>query len=138
MAIAAVAHVYVFSAQPYQLLPVSEYGKVTTQEKLTLVEKGNKEGPTILEKTGTEIEAPGTSVKESIQDIVVEGGQHVSSPPRKKFMHEISSKVSTNCFLIFKFLIRNRCVQIRKDMAKIRFGPVGLKQTSGKFSLRIF
>lgn len=83
MAVAAVAHVFVFSAQPYQLLPVSEYGKVTTQEKLTLVE-GNKERPTILEKTETEIEAPGTSVKESIQDIVVEGGQHVSSPPLKK------------------------------------------------------
>ncbi|KAG5547007.1 hypothetical protein RHGRI_012887 [Rhododendron griersonianum] len=76
MAVAAVAHVFVFSAQPYQLLPVSEYGKVSTQEKLTLVE-GNKERPTILEKTETEIEAPGTSVKESIQDIVVEGGQHV-------------------------------------------------------------
>ncbi|KAG5549180.1 hypothetical protein RHGRI_014523 [Rhododendron griersonianum] len=76
MAVAAVAHVFVFSAQPYQLLPVSEYGKVTTQEKLTLV-AGNKERPTILEKTETEIEAPGTSVKESIQDIDVEGGQHV-------------------------------------------------------------
>ncbi|XP_058215803.1 protein LAZ1 homolog 2 isoform X2 [Rhododendron vialii] len=76
MAVAAVAHVFVFSAQPYQLLPVSEYGKVTTQEKLTLVE-GNNERPTTLEKTETEIEAPGTSVKESIQDIVVEGGQHV-------------------------------------------------------------
>lgn len=87
MAIAAVAHVYVFSAQPYQLLPVSEYGKVTTQEKLTLVEKSTKERPTILEKTETETEAPGTSVKESIQDIVVEGGQHVSSTPEKKKYH---------------------------------------------------
>ena len=82
MAIAAVAHAFVFSAKPYQFLPVSEYGKVTTQttkEKPTL-EEGDKEIQAVLERQETEIEAPGTSVKESIQEIVVEGGQHVSSP----------------------------------------------------------
>ena len=81
MAIAAVAHAFVFSAKPYQFLPASEYGKVTTQttkEKLTL-EEGDKERPAVLERKETEIEAPGTSIKESIQDIVVEGGRHVSS-----------------------------------------------------------
>ncbi|XP_057507086.1 protein LAZ1 homolog 2 isoform X3 [Actinidia eriantha] len=79
MAIAAVAHAFVFSAKPYQFLPASEYGKVTTQttkEKLTL-EEGDKEIPAVLERKETEIEAPGTSVKESIQEIVVEGSQHV-------------------------------------------------------------
>ncbi|PSS15453.1 hypothetical protein CEY00_Acc12944 [Actinidia chinensis var. chinensis] len=79
MAIAAVAHAFVFSAKPYQFLPASEYGKVTTQttkEKLTL-EEGDKEIQAVLERKETEIEAPGTSVKESIQEIVVEGGQHV-------------------------------------------------------------
>ncbi|CAL5375557.1 unnamed protein product [Camellia sinensis] len=80
MAIAAVAHVFVFSAKPYQYLPASEHGKVTTKTTkamLTLEEEGDKETPAILEKTETEVEAPGTSVKESIQDIVLEGGQHV-------------------------------------------------------------
>ncbi|KAL7224925.1 hypothetical protein ACSBR1_026248 [Camellia fascicularis] len=72
MAIAAVAHVFVFSAKPYQYLPASEHGKVTTKTTkamLTLEEEGDKETPAILEKTETEVEAPGTSVKESIQSV---------------------------------------------------------------------
>uniref|UniRef100_A0A5B7AIK7 Protein LAZ1 homolog 2 n=2 Tax=Davidia involucrata TaxID=16924 RepID=A0A5B7AIK7_DAVIN len=79
MAIAAVAHVFVFSAKPYHFLPASEYGKVTTQttKAMLKLEEGDKEEPAVLEKTETEVEAPGTSVKESVQDIVVEGGQHV-------------------------------------------------------------
>lgn len=79
MAIAAIAHVYVFSAAPYHFLPPSEYGKVSTEttKAILKVEEGDEEKPAVYEKTETEVEALGTSVKESVQDIVVEGGQHV-------------------------------------------------------------
>ncbi|XP_030943484.1 protein LAZ1 homolog 2 [Quercus lobata] len=79
MAIAAVAHVYVFPVEPYRFLPVSEYGKVTTETtKETLkLKEGDKEKSAVLEKTETNVEAPGTSVTESVQNIVVEGVQHV-------------------------------------------------------------
>ncbi|KAK1550941.1 hypothetical protein Q3G72_027329 [Acer saccharum] len=79
MAIAAVAHVFVFSVEPYRYLPVSEHGKVTaekTKEAVT-IEEGDNEKQAVLETTETQIEAPGTSITESVQDIVVEGGQHV-------------------------------------------------------------
>ncbi|KAL0315924.1 UNVERIFIED_CONTAM: protein LAZ12 [Sesamum radiatum] len=79
MAIAAVAHVFVFSAKPYHFIPAYHYGKITTQETKAMVkiEEGDEEKPALLEKRETVIEAPGTSVKESVQDIVVEGGQKV-------------------------------------------------------------
>ncbi|KAI3694432.1 hypothetical protein L1987_77397 [Smallanthus sonchifolius] len=79
MAIAAVAHVFVFSAKPYHFLPVSEYGKISTKtiKEVVKVEEGDEEKPALIEKTETKVEAPGTSVKESMQEIVVEGGQHV-------------------------------------------------------------
>ena len=85
MSIAAVAHIFVFSAEPYNFLPVSEYGKVTTETtKAGLkVEESNKEKPVMLEKTETQVKAPGTSIKESVQDIVVEGGQRVSLSPTR-------------------------------------------------------
>ncbi|OMO91809.1 hypothetical protein COLO4_18075 [Corchorus olitorius] len=79
MAIAAVAHIFVFSAEPYHFLPVPEHGEVTTETtKAELkVEEGDKETPAVLERTETQIKAPGTSIKESVQDIVLEGGQQV-------------------------------------------------------------
>ncbi|XP_041009181.1 protein LAZ1 homolog 2 isoform X2 [Juglans microcarpa x Juglans regia] len=79
MAIAAIAHVYVFSAEPYQFLPISEYGRVTTKtsKEALKLEKGPEEKPAMLERTETKVEAPGTSVTESVQDIVLEGSQHV-------------------------------------------------------------
>ena len=82
MAIAAVAHVYIFPVEPYRFLPVSEYGKVTTEttKEALKLEEGDKEKSAVLEKKKTKVEATGTSVTESVQDIVVEGGQHVSCP----------------------------------------------------------
>ncbi|KAK2982222.1 hypothetical protein RJ640_009154 [Escallonia rubra] len=79
MAIAAVAHVYVFSATPYHFLPASEYGKVATEttKAMLKIEEGDEEKPAVYEKRETEVKSPGTSIKESVQDIVVEGGQHV-------------------------------------------------------------
>ncbi|XP_074280795.1 protein LAZ1 homolog 2 [Silene latifolia] len=79
MAIAAIAHTYVFSAKPYHYMALSEYGEITAHAEKTVVdmEEGNDKGPTVIEKTETEVKAPGTSIKESVQDIVVEGGQQV-------------------------------------------------------------
>ncbi|KAK9697317.1 hypothetical protein RND81_08G029500 [Saponaria officinalis] len=79
MAIAAIAHTYVFSVKPYNYIPSSEYGKISAHTEKTVVdmEEGKDKGPTVIEKTETEVKAPGTSIKESVQDIVVEGGQKV-------------------------------------------------------------
>lgn len=79
MAVAAVAHTFVFSAKPYHFIPASEYGKITSQktEAVVKIEEDDEVKQTVLEKTETEIESTGTSVKESVQDIVVEGGQKV-------------------------------------------------------------
>ncbi|PWA54609.1 Organic solute transporter Ost-alpha [Artemisia annua] len=79
MAIAAVAHVFVFSAKPYHFLPASKYGQVSTStiKEFVKVEEGDEDKPAVIEKTETQVEAPGTSVTESVHEIVVEGGQHV-------------------------------------------------------------
>ncbi|MCH97907.1 transmembrane protein 184C-like [Trifolium medium] len=79
MAIAAVAHVFVFSAKPYHFLPASAHGKVkkeTIEAKLD-IDEGGEHKPAVLKETTTQVEAPRTSVKESVQDIVVGGGQRV-------------------------------------------------------------
>nr|KYP62198.1 Transmembrane protein 184C family [Cajanus cajan] len=78
MAIAAVAHVFVFSAKPYHFLP-SAYEKVTkeTTEAALEIDEGKKKKPAVVEEITTKVEAPRTSVTESVQDIVVEGGQRV-------------------------------------------------------------
>jgi hypothetical protein len=88
MAIAAIAHVYVFSAEPYRFLPLSEYGKVTTEttKEAVKLEQGHDEKPAVLESTETKAEAPGTSVRESVQEIVLEGGQHVSPVPANEYL----------------------------------------------------
>ncbi|GAB2218216.1 hypothetical protein Droror1_Dr00001435 [Drosera rotundifolia] len=80
MAIAAIAHVYVFSAEPYQLTPISEYGKITTEtERMTVKVGQGKEGKPAMTiaKKEREMKSPKTSITESVQDIVVEGGQQV-------------------------------------------------------------
>ncbi|XP_022156289.1 protein LAZ1 homolog 2 isoform X2 [Momordica charantia] len=78
MAIAAVAHIFVFSAEPYRHIPVSGYRGVTieTVKGVVEVEEGEDKKP-LVERTETHVEAPGTSVTESVQDIVLEGGQRV-------------------------------------------------------------
>lgn len=79
MAIAAVAHIFVFSAKPYHFVPASGYGKVTTEDTTAVVEihEGDKEEESVVEKTETKVEAHGTNITESVQDIVVEGGHKV-------------------------------------------------------------
>ncbi|XP_050218886.1 protein LAZ1 homolog 2 isoform X2 [Mercurialis annua] len=79
MSIAAVAHIFVFSAEPYHYVPAATYGRVTTETaKVDMkAEEADKSKPVILEKTQAQVEAPGTSVTESVQDIVLQGGHCV-------------------------------------------------------------
>lgn len=80
MAVAAVAHIFVFSEKSYHFLPVSECRKITSErtQAVVKVKEGDEGKPALLEKKEVDVEAAGTSVKESVQDIVVEGGQKVS------------------------------------------------------------
>ncbi|XP_048133624.1 protein LAZ1 homolog 2-like [Rhodamnia argentea] len=79
MAIAAVAHVFVFPVEPYRYVPIAESPKVTTEKTVAEIklEEGDKEEQAVVEKTDTKLEVPGTSVTKSVQDIIVEGGHHV-------------------------------------------------------------
>ncbi|KAF9616060.1 hypothetical protein IFM89_028526 [Coptis chinensis] len=79
MSIAAVAHIFVFSAKPYHYLPIYEHGKFVSEEiKATMqLEEDGKEKPAMVKQMETHVEAPGTSVTESVQDIVIGGGGHV-------------------------------------------------------------
>ncbi|CAI0448143.1 unnamed protein product [Linum tenue] len=80
-AVAAMAHSYVFPAEAYHYVPHSKNGKAiieTAKEEVKLSGSGKEEKKeAFVEKTETRVEAAGTSVTESVQDIVVQGGQHV-------------------------------------------------------------
>ncbi|GMH17841.1 hypothetical protein Nepgr_019682 [Nepenthes gracilis] len=80
MATAAIAHVFVFSAKPYQSAPISGYVKITTQTGKTSakIEEGEEKKPAaMVERIETEVKSPRTSITQSVQDIVLEGGQQV-------------------------------------------------------------
>ncbi|XP_004141180.1 protein LAZ1 homolog 2 isoform X2 [Cucumis sativus] len=79
MAIAAVAHIFVLSAEPYRYIPVSACGVATieTIKGASEVKEGKDKKSALVERMETHVEAPGTSVTESVQDIVLEGGQRV-------------------------------------------------------------
>lgn len=81
MAIAAVAHIFVFSAEPYRYIPVSACGvaAIETVKEAAEVKEGKDKKSALVEKMETHVEAPGTSVTESVQNIVLEGGQRVSN-----------------------------------------------------------
>ncbi|XP_068660897.1 protein LAZ1 homolog 2 [Aristolochia californica] len=79
MAIAAIAHVYVFSAAPYRFLATSEHGKVSTEAAKSLLQVEGRTGreKATVEQTETHVETPRTSVTESVQDVLVGGGELV-------------------------------------------------------------
>ncbi|EEC75446.1 hypothetical protein OsI_11982 [Oryza sativa Indica Group] len=81
MAIAAVAHAFVFNVEPYQHIPVVEHGEITSEESKLEVKVDSDDDsngtPTTIEEKETHVEAPGTSIKESVQDVVIGGGHHV-------------------------------------------------------------
>ncbi|CAN6324955.1 unnamed protein product [Urochloa humidicola] len=82
MAIAAIAHAYVFTVEPYQYIPVLDHGKVTCEEsKMEVkvdVNNDNNSTPTTVKQKDTHVEALGTSIRESVQDVVLVGGHHVA------------------------------------------------------------
>uniref|UniRef100_A0A0E0KEW9 Protein LAZ1 homolog 2 n=1 Tax=Oryza punctata TaxID=4537 RepID=A0A0E0KEW9_ORYPU len=81
MAIAAVAHAFVFNVEPYQHIPLVEHGEITCEESKLEVKVDSDDDssrtPTTVEEKETHVEAPGTSIKESVQDVVIGGGHHV-------------------------------------------------------------
>ncbi|GFS38516.1 hypothetical protein Acr_00g0057990 [Actinidia rufa] len=95
MPIAAVDRVFIFSAKPYQFLPASEYGKVTTQttkEKLTLEEGGQHVVKDIvLQETFHHIsvasdddkEESEVKVEEHVEQSLTGRGSHVFSSEEK-------------------------------------------------------
>ena len=80
MTIAAVVHVYVFPAEPNRSLPVPECGEVTSVETKTKLKVEEDAGgkPAIVKQTEMRVEAPGTSITECVQDVVLGGGEHGS------------------------------------------------------------
>ncbi|XP_062215390.1 protein LAZ1 homolog 2 [Phragmites australis] len=81
MAVAAIAHAFVFTVEPYQHIPVLDHGKVTSEEskmevKVDVNDDSNSRLAAVEQKE-THVEAPGTSIKESAQDVVLGGGHHV-------------------------------------------------------------
>ncbi|KAK1313319.1 hypothetical protein QJS10_CPA06g02516 [Acorus calamus] len=79
MAIAAVAHIFVFSVKSYRYVRIPEERTITGEETKAILklEEDGKSKPTIIEEKETHVEAPGTSVRESVQDVVLGGGEHV-------------------------------------------------------------
>ncbi|KAF7086513.1 hypothetical protein CFC21_089799 [Triticum aestivum] len=83
MAIAAIAHAFVFGVEPYQHIPVHdcEHGEVTHEEsKMELrvdVDDGSNAVPATVEQKETNVKTPGTSIRESVEDVVLGGGHHV-------------------------------------------------------------
>ncbi|PHT75684.1 Protein LAZ1 -like protein 2 [Capsicum annuum] len=77
MAVAAIAHVFVFSAKPYHFVPTSLYEEISARKVEKTLNIEDREKSAVVEKIEAKVEVPGTSVAESVQDIVVGGGQKV-------------------------------------------------------------
>lgn len=81
MAIAAIAHAFVFGVEPYKRLPLLEHGEFSGLEsKMEVkvdVDDGSNGTPTTVEQKETHVKTPGTSIRESVQDVVLGGGHHV-------------------------------------------------------------
>jgi hypothetical protein len=82
MAIAAIAHAFVFGVEPYKRIPLPEHGEFSHHEsKMELkVDVGDSSNgvPATVGQKETHVKTPGTSIKESVQDVVLGGGQHVN------------------------------------------------------------
>ncbi|KAH0454041.1 hypothetical protein IEQ34_018365 [Dendrobium chrysotoxum] len=79
MAVAAIAHIYVFPAKAYQFMRVSPHGKVTSTQTIAKANlEDHEKKAAIVEQKKACIEAPGTSITKSVQDVVIGGGEHVA------------------------------------------------------------
>eukprot|EP01018_Ginkgo_biloba_P026741 Gb_38206 [translate_table: standard] len=84
MAIAAVAHIFVFPAQPYWFMSECKQDSISVQSTTATVEieknseKTSDTGePCFVQSVETDVEGPGTSIRESFHDVVVGGGEHM-------------------------------------------------------------
>ncbi|XP_074585457.1 protein LAZ1 homolog 2-like [Curcuma longa] len=76
MTIAAVAHVYVFSAETYKYLPVTEHCRFASVDSKTEI-TSDKNGSSAVEQKEAQAVSPPTRIAESVQDVVLGGGEHV-------------------------------------------------------------
>ncbi|XP_024391380.1 protein LAZ1 [Physcomitrium patens] len=84
MAVAAVAHLYIFPATPYHDLEGGKDRSVKVladyaafDSPLDPEEVRESERPSMVKFFGVDVEKGGTSVKESVHDVLVVGGNHV-------------------------------------------------------------
>lgn len=98
MAIASVAHIYIFPATPYQVLEGGKDRSVKVladyaafDSPLDLEEVRESERPSIVKFFGSDPEKGATSVKESVHDVLVGGGHHVCA---NLFLQPLSFLVS--------------------------------------------
>ncbi|KAI5061035.1 hypothetical protein GOP47_0023540 [Adiantum capillus-veneris] len=84
MGFAAVAHVYVLPAKPYQLMGSQKRGSVSVMSDYAAIdmppdpeEVKDLERPTVKRLPYSEIAEIGTSVKDSMHDLVFKGGEYV-------------------------------------------------------------
>ncbi|XP_057854574.2 protein LAZ1 homolog 2 isoform X3 [Cryptomeria japonica] len=84
MAFAAVAHIFVFPVEPNRHSDENNHGSLTLESTSMTVETRkdtdksfDKEGHDVVQVSQTEVEGHGTSLKESVQDIVLRGAEHV-------------------------------------------------------------
>lgn len=92
MAVASVAHLYIFPATPYHELDGGKDRSVKVladyaafDSPLDPEEIRESERPSMVKFFGVDVEKGATSVKESVHDVLVVGGNHVSSFPYLHF-----------------------------------------------------
>jgi hypothetical protein len=85
MAVASVAHLYIFPATPYHELEGGKDRSVKVladyaafDSPLDPEEIRESERPSMVKFFGVDVEKGATSVKESVHDVLVVGGNHVS------------------------------------------------------------
>jgi hypothetical protein len=88
MAVASVAHLYIFPATPYHELEGGKDRSVKVladyaafDSPLDPEEIRESERPSMVKFFGVDVEKGATSVKESVHDVLVVGGNHVSFFP---------------------------------------------------------
>ncbi|KQK21329.1 protein LAZ1 homolog 2 isoform X3 [Brachypodium distachyon] len=81
MAVAAIAHAFVFGVEPYHHIPALDHRDIISEKSKMDVKVNVNDGgngtPSTVEQKETHVKTPGTSIKESVQDVVLGGGHHV-------------------------------------------------------------
>lgn len=89
MGIASIVHLYVFPAKPYEVMgdffpgSVSILGDYVSADPLDPDEVRDSERPTKLRLPQPDADSrSGMTIRESVRDVVLGGGEYVSSPPQ--------------------------------------------------------